>query len=73
MGGGGGEGGRRTLKIQTPLKVGHYRPTSETPFKLCFVGGTMMAQHWQAWYLVIFQGIRTSIAKKPQGCIVPAL
>ena len=38
MGGGGGEeggggGGRRTLKIQTPLKVGHYRPTSETPFK----------------------------------------
>ena len=33
-----------------------------------FTGGPMMAQHWMlAWYVhsfVIFQGIRTSIAKK---------
>ena len=32
-------------RIQIPLKVGHHRPASETPFKWRFTGGPMMAQH----------------------------
>ena len=39
-------------RIQIPLKVGHHRPSgetpwpsSETPFKWRFTGGPMMAQH----------------------------
>ena len=35
------------------LQMGHHRPASETPFK-CWLGS-----------FVIFQGTRTSIAKKP--------
>ena len=31
--------------IQIPLKSGHHRPASETPFKWCFAGMSMMAQH----------------------------
>ena len=31
--------------IQVPLKAGHHRPASETPFKWRFVGVPMMAQH----------------------------
>ena len=48
--------------IQIPLKSGHHWPASKTPFKWCFTGVPMMAQHWM---LGIFQGIRTSISKKP--------
>ena len=33
-------------RFQIPLKVGHHRPASETPFKWRFAGGPMMAQHW---------------------------
>ena len=32
--------------IQIPLKTGHIRPASETPFKWRFAGGPMMAQRW---------------------------
>ena len=39
--------------IKRPLKVCHHRPDSVTPFE-CWLGG-----------FVIFQGIRTCIAKKP--------
>ena len=32
-------------RIQIPLKVGHHRCTSKTPFKWRFAGGPMLAQH----------------------------
>ena len=39
------------IQILVPLKVGHHRPASETPFKWRFAGGPMMAQHWMlAWF-----------------------
>ena len=31
--------------IQIPLKAGHRRPSSETPFKWRFAGVQMMAKH----------------------------
>ena len=31
--------------IQIPLKSGHHRPASDTPFKWRFAGVAMMAQH----------------------------
>ena len=37
--------------------------------KWCFAGGSMMAQHW-ILYFVIFQGTRTSIAKKPYSFVI---
>ena len=38
-----------------PLKAGHHRPTSKTPFKWCFAGGLNMAQHGMlAQYLCDF-------------------
>ena len=49
----GRRGVMRWDTIQIPLKAGHHRPTSETPFK------------WSHGSFVIFNGIRTSIAKKP--------
>ena len=30
-------------RIQIPLKLGHHRAASETPFKWCFAGGPIMA------------------------------
>ena len=49
-----------------PLLAGHHRPASETPFRWHFAGVPMMAQHLTlAWLLFDFQGILTSIAKKP--------
>ena len=42
----GGGGLMRGYRIQIPLKAGHHRPTSETPFKWHFAGGSMMAQNW---------------------------
>ena len=55
--------------IQIPLKAGHNWPASETPFKWHFACVPMMAniEFWHASF-VIFQGIRTSIAKKPYFC-----
>ena len=52
-------------EIQKPLKVGQHRPACKMPFKWCFPGVPMMAQHIECWLgsFVIFQGIRTSIAK----------
>ena len=35
----------RGYRIQIPLKAGHHRPASETPFKWHFAGGLMMAQN----------------------------
>ena len=32
-------------RCQIPLKSGHHRPASETPFKWRFAGVPMMAQH----------------------------
>ena len=53
-------------RIQIALKAGHHRPVSEMPFKWRFAGGPMGANHWMlAWQLCDFQGIWTSIAKKP--------
>ena len=47
--------------IQIPLKSGHHWPASETQFKWCWtLNGTF----------VIFQGIRTSIAKKPYTFVI---
>ena len=43
----------RGERIQIPLRAGHHRPASETPFKCCLGS------------FVIFQGIRTSIAEEP--------
>ena len=49
--------------IQIPLKAGHQRPASETPFKWRFAGWPPMTQTWLlCFFCVIFQGIRTSIA-----------
>ena len=45
--------GEKTQRLEIPLKAGHHRPASETPFK-CWLGS-----------FLIFQGIWTSIAKKP--------
>ena len=43
------EGGR----IYIPLKVGHHRLASETPFKWRFAGGPMMARHWMlVWFFM---------------------
>ena len=56
-------------RIQIPPIAGHHRPASETPFKWCFAGMPIMAQHW---IFIIFQGIRaaTSIAKKPYSFVI---
>ena len=35
----------RGERIQLPLKAGHDRSASETPFKWRFAGGPMIAQH----------------------------
>ena len=54
--------------IKIPLKAGHHRPASETPFKWRFAGMSMMVKLCMNSGLVaflIFQGIRTIIAKKP--------
>ena len=32
-------------RIQIPLKLGHHRPASETPFKWRLAGGQIMAEH----------------------------
>ena len=50
------------------LKEGHYRSTSETPFKFCFARGSIMP-NIECWLgsFKIFQGIRTNIAKKGNG------
>ena len=38
-------------RIQIPLKLGHHRPASETPFKWRLAGGQIMAEHWMlAWF-----------------------
>ena len=37
----------RGERIQIPLKAGHYRPTSETPFKWR-LAGVLMAFCWRA-------------------------
>ena len=45
------------LEDQIPLKAGHHRPASETPFKWRFAGEPMVAQHWmQAWQPCDFPG-----------------
>ena len=57
--------GKRRSK-QIPLKADHHRPAIEMPFKWRFAGGSIMVHNWMlAWQLCDFQGIRTSIAKKP--------
>ena len=33
-------------RIQIPLKVGHHRSASKTPFKWHFADGPIVAQHW---------------------------
>ena len=42
---GGGVGGARGERIQIPLKDGHYRLASKTPFQWHFPGGPVIAQH----------------------------
>ena len=57
--------------IRIPLKAGHHRPASETPFQWRFADVPMMA-HIECWHgsFVIIQGIGTSIAKKPYICVI---
>ena len=53
-------------RIQIPLKAGHHQHIRETPFKWHLAGGPIMAQQCRAlacYCFIIFQGIRTSIAK----------
>ena len=46
--------------------MGHHWPASETPFKWRFTGVPIMAEHFMlVGSFEIFQGIQTSIAKKP--------
>ena len=56
----------RGERIQIPLKTGHLVLASKTPFKWRFTGGPIVA-NIECWLssFVIFQGIPTSIAKKP--------
>ena len=58
--------------IQIPQKLNHHRPASETPFKWRFAGVPMMAKHWMLGLgsFVIFQGIRTGIAKKRYNFVI---
>ena len=51
--------------IQVLIKAGHHWLASETPFKWCFAGVPKMAQYCMLAWHVIYQWIRTSIAKKP--------
>ena len=46
-------------RIQIPLKAGHYRPASDTPFKWRFAGVPIMAQCWLGSFM-IFRGILTN-------------
>ena len=56
-------------RIQIPLKAGHHRLASETPFKWRFGRRPIMVQHL---IFMIYQGIRasTSIAKKPYSFVI---
>ena len=60
--------------IQIPLIAGHYWPTSKMQFKWRFADGPMMAHlgNIECWLgsFVIFQGIRTSIAKEPFSFVI---
>ena len=53
-------------RIKIPLSAGHHRPASETPFNAVSLAGWWVHKI-KCWLdrFVIFQGIRTSIAKKP--------
>ena len=55
------------IQLHVPLKAGHHRPASETPFKKRHSNGVSLAgRYWpniECW-LVIFQGIRTSNANR---------
>ena len=53
-------------------KTGHHRPSSDTPFKWRFAGGPIVVQNTDCWLgsFVIFQGIRTSFAKKPYSFVI---
>ena len=58
-------------RIQIPLKAGHHRPASATPFN-----GVSLAGRWwpniECWHgtFVIWQEIRTSIAKEPYSFVI---
>ena len=58
-------------RIQISLKAGHHRPASGTPFKWPFAGGRCLP-NIECWLVsfVIFQGLRTSIAKKPCSIVI---
>ena len=53
----------RGERIKITLKAGHHRPASETPFQWQFTGGPDGGPIFNA--SLVFQGIRTSIPKKP--------
>ena len=56
-------GGKRGVH-QIPLKAGHHRSASETPFKWRFSGGPILAQHWMValWF---FRWSEPALLKKP--------
>ena len=55
-------------RIQIPLKAGHHRPASETPFKWPAGRWWPYIECWLGSF-VIFQGSRTSIAKEPYSFV----
>ena len=57
----------RGERIQIPLKAGHHRPASETPAFRWHADHGLTSLNIERWLgnFVIFQGIQTSIAKKP--------
>ena len=57
--------------IQIPLLAGQHRPANETPFNGVFASEPMVTND-ECWHcsFVIFQGIRTSIAKKPYTFVI---
>ena len=56
--------------IQIQQLADHHRPTSKKPFKWCFAGGSMMAQHRMlAWYLGDFSENRDQFWEENPICL----
>ena len=61
----------RGERLQRPPKAGNYRPASKTPFQWRFAGGPIVAHGGMlTWQLCDFQGIRTSITRKPYKFVI---
>ena len=67
-------------RIQIPPKVGHHQSASEAPFKWCFGGGSMMAEHWMlawkfcdfhSWPVLLRNPITVWFYRGPDPCPLP--